>query len=348
MSRQKRREFQGAIHLVTLRGYSAGNVFYDPEIFKKFPGSPRAHAPYVQIFEGLLWDTCEQYDGRVHAYVVEPNSTLIVVQTLGAPLAWIVHDLLARYSRHLFAASLLPAGERPFPRRYKAQIVQPAKLPYVVRYVHHREVPGDTARRAVNHPFSSSLIYCARRPQPEYFVVDTTRKVLKSLGYVGPNAYFEFIAARDSPSIAELLSRRVIGDRSFADDLGARCSGKPRVPSAHEILREVTGTLLHSEPGIACSSTHRGALARALVAWYAMRTGAAQISTVAGWFGVTSSNLRYLIRQHRKKNPQYFSRSRLDLFPMHSVPGVPTDPPNLDQPWASENRPLSTHAHPVL
>jgi REP element-mobilizing transposase RayT len=315
MARPKRCEFQGAIHLVTLSGYSGGKVFYDPQVFTEFPDNPRGHAPDAEHFESLLWDTCDQYDARVHAYVVEPNAVVIAIQTHRAPLSWIVHDLLARYSMYVIHQNRIPEGEKPFPRRYKAQIVQPSKLPYAVRYVQRRERVADSRRRAINHPFSSHLIYCGRRPRPECFVVSAMREALENLGYPGPTAYFEFMARSDSPAIAHMLSLRIIGEGSFAESVRARCQIPPRVPSPDEILREVTGRLLHTEPSVACSSTHRGALARALVAWYAMRTGAAQIAAVGRWFGFTSSDLRYLIHQHRRKNPQYFSKSLRELFP---------------------------------
>ena len=315
MPRPKRCEFQAAIHLVTVSGYSGGHVFYDPQIFTQFPENPRAHAPDADCFDDRVWDACEQYDARVHAYVIEPNTALLVIQTLGGPLGWIVHDLLARYSKYLTEKNRIPGGTKPFPRRYKAQIVQPAKLPYVVRYVQRREIAAGQYRRAVNHPFSSSLIYCGRRSRPECFVVSAMREALAPLGYLGPNAYFEFMAADDSPSIAYMLSRRIIGEQSFADSVRARCRKPARTPSPDEILREVCGAVLHTGPEIASTSTHLGALARALVAWYAMRTGTAQIGAVARWFDVTSADLRYLIRTHRRKNPQYFLRSLPELFP---------------------------------
>lgn len=334
MPRAKRCEFQGAIYLVTVTGYADGHVFYDPQIFKQFPDNPRAHAPDTESFQNLMWDVCEQYEARVHGYVIEPNVAQIVLQTLGAPLGWVVHDLVARYSRHLIEHNRTPQDIRPFPRRYKAQIVQPAKLPYVVRYVQRREIPADRRRRAINHPFTSSLIYCGRRPQPDCFIVSATREALGPLGYLGPTAYFEFMAGADSPSIAHLLSRRVIGERRFVDSLRERSRRPHRAPSPDEILREVTGTVLHTEPDIACTSTHLGALARALVAWYAMRTGTAQIGAVARWFDVTSSDLRYLIRTHRRKSPHYFCVPTPELFPAFNAAAAecstsPMRPPAL-------------------
>lgn len=320
MTRPTRCEFQGAIYLVTLSGYPGGHVFYDPGIFKQHPENPRGHAPGAEHFERLLWDVCEQYDARVHAYVMEPNVALVVIQTHGAPLGWIAHDLLARFSMSLIERGRIPAGQRPFPRRYRAQPVQPAKLPYVVRFVQRREIPADPRRRAINHPFSSNLIYCGRRPKPDRFEVSAMQEALTPLGYLGPKAYFEFMSRGDSPAIAHMLSRRVIGERIFLEFLRERCRQPPSVPSPDELLREVTGALLHADPRIACASTHRGALARALVAWYAMRTGAAQIGTVGGWFGVTGSDLRYLICRHRRQSPRYFSVPTAELFPRLSAP----------------------------
>jgi hypothetical protein len=319
MPRRKRLEFHGAIHMVRVGGRSGANVFYDPQTLRQHPENPRGSAPDVQHFEALLWDTCEQYEAKVHAYAVEQNTALIVVQRYGAPLNWIMHDVLTRYSMYLIERSRIPEGERPFPRRYEAQLIQPGKLPYVVRYLHRRQFGADPRRRAVNHPFSSNLIYCGRKPQPACMITSATRAALATLGYPGPSGYLEFMARSDSPPIAHMLSQSVIGDPAFRELMRKRHPGPTAQPSPDEILQEVAAALLHSEPDVVCSSTHRGALARAIVAWYAMRTGTAQIGTVGRWFGVTSSDLRFLIREHRKKNPQYFSRPLPELFPALSA-----------------------------
>lgn len=327
MPRAKRREFQGAIYLATLREDSGAVVFYDPQLFKRFADNPRAHAPDARQFESLLWETCTQYDARIHAYLIEPCGSSIVIQTLGAPLGWIMHDLLTRYSIYLREQGRIPRGTKLFPRRYRAQIVQPEKLPYVVRYVQRHEAPGDRPRRAINHPFNSHLIYCGRRPQPQCFVTSATQAALKTLGYQGASSYFQFMAARDSPSIAHMLSRSVIGEEAFAKAVRDRCREPRIVPSREDILQQVTSALLHAASGLASSSTHRGALARALVAWYAMRAGTAQIGSVAKWFGVTSSDLRYLIRRHRERQPHYFSKPLPELFaqpPARDGASVPT------------------------
>src|SRR6185312_1309331 len=114
MPRPKRCEFLGAIYLATVSGCPGGHVFYTPQIFTQFPENPRAHAPDAVVFENLLWEACEQYDARVHAYTMEPNIALIVIQTLGAPLGWIVHDLLARCSNYLIEPKRMPRGTKYF------------------------------------------------------------------------------------------------------------------------------------------------------------------------------------------------------------------------------------------
>jgi hypothetical protein len=254
---------------------------------------------------------------------------LIVIQTPSAPLGWIAHDLLTQYSRYLSEQHQGPRSERPFPDRYQAQIVQPTKLPYAVRYVQRRDVGSDPRRRAVNYPFSSIQMYCGRKPKPGCFQIAPTMDALGSLGYRGLDSYFAFMRHKDSPVISQLLSQRIIGDPSFIVSVRERCRAPQRtspasLPSPDEILQEVTSAVLHTAPSIAHSSTHLGALARALVAWYAMRTGAARISSVALWFGVTSSNLRYLIRRHRRINPQYFSKPLPDLFPAFTAATNPS------------------------
>jgi hypothetical protein len=325
MPRSRRREFSGAIHLITLNGCDGGHVFYDPGTLIQSPHNPRIHAQAAQYFERLLWETTEQYGAVVHAYFLEPNAALMVVQTHGAPLGWIMHDLLARYSRYLIAQCRLKNGGRRFPKRYKAQLVQSAKLPYAVRYVERRKNAIHPRRRAINHPFSSSLIHCGRRPKPENFVVADMRQKLRALGYSGANAYLEFICANDTPIIAQMLSRPVIGGNAFRKAVRELyCNAETPhfghvlaegAPSPDEILRQVTETLLHVDSNIAYGSTHRGALARSLVAWYAMRTGVARIGTVAQWFGITSPALRSLIRRHRLTHPHIFSIPTAELFP---------------------------------
>ena len=315
MTRPKRCDFQGAIHLLTISGYPDGHVFYEPRIFELFPENPRAHAPNIELFESLLWQSCEQYDGSVHAYAMEPNAAKLVIQTSGAPLSWLTHDLLSRYSTQLVSQHQIPESQKPFPRRYKAQIVQPSKLAYAVRYVQRKEVASNPRRRAINHPFNSHQIYCGRRPRPKCFVVSVTRESLQTLGYFGAKAYFDFMQTDDSPAITHMLNQRLIGESHFLEAVRRRSSQPSKTPSPDQLLQTVTETILHAAPNVACAPTHRGALARALVAWYAMRTGAAQIGTVGTWFGVTSSDLRYLIRQHQRKSPQYFHRPLADLFP---------------------------------
>lgn len=350
MARLPRFEFRGITHLVTVSGYQGGHVLYEPHIFRRFPENPRGHALAAEYFEGLLWESCEQYDASVHAYVLEPNTAQIVIQTHGAPLSWIIHDLLARFSMYLAAQHRTPKGKRSFPRRYRAQIVQPAKLPYAVRYVQQRATVTQMCRRPFNHPFSSNLIYCGRKPKPASFVTSAMQKALAPLGYLGPNAYYEFMAASDSPSIAHMLSRPIIGEPGFVKFVRARCRESrrmpcERVPSPDEILRRISDTLLHTDFRVASSSTHLGALARALVAWYAMRTGAARIGAVGRWFGVTGSDLRYLIRRHRRKHPQYFSVATSDLFPdLDTTPPIrPTLPVPLKNPESASRAPNATH-----
>jgi transposase-like protein len=53
---------------------------------------------------------------------------------------------------------------------------------------------------------------------------------------------------------------------------------------------------------------HQAVLARALVAWHALRTGSASVREVATWFGITAATLGRGIRHYRRASPALFEK----------------------------------------
>ncbi len=308
MSRAKRMEFPGAINLVQISGSAGGQVFFDRAALKGFPRNVRLRARHEQHFESLLWESCEQYRAVVHGYEVEPNDAMLVIETLGAPLSWIMHDLLGRYASYAIAEGRVLKGHQPFPYRYRVQIVEPRKLPYVVRQIHQRPLKAGLCIHRANYPFGSDAIYWGRRERPPCFVIEPTLEALARIGYVGLRGYIEFICQHGTPAIEELLLRKVIGEESFAIEVVELCKMSWPTWSKEELIGAVCAAL-EFPLNVIYSSTHMGAIARAVVAWCAMRTGTAKLSQVARWFGLTGSDLRYLIRQHQNTKAQFFQRA---------------------------------------
>jgi hypothetical protein len=61
-------------------------------------------------------------------------------------------------------------------------------------------------------------------------------------------------------------------------------------------------------------TSHTAVLGRALVAWYAVRLGAASLREVAGWFEVSGATLGKAIRHYRRLSPA--------LFMQRTLPGI--------------------------
>jgi hypothetical protein len=62
------------------------------------------------------------------------------------------------------------------------------------------------------------------------------------------------------------------------------------------------------------AETSIGALKRALVARYAVRSGAATLAEVARWFSVSPAAVRDGIDRYRRLLPHLFNRSLEELF----------------------------------
>jgi hypothetical protein len=122
MPRHERLDFRGAIQCVRVRGPAGSALFYDAIDLKRFREAPRRHAPHLQKFELMIAATCEEYGVTLHAYCLEPNSGILVLQTAGAPLAAYMHQLCRQYSRYLRAKGSV--GDRGvFGSRYEAKLI---------------------------------------------------------------------------------------------------------------------------------------------------------------------------------------------------------------------------------
>jgi hypothetical protein len=123
----------------------------------------------------------------------------------------------------------------------------------------------------------------------------------------------------ETPYVANLLSHgspldsRVIGDRVFVQK-ARRLAGHAAAPPTQEQLFAAVASLLNITPADVRSPTHAGVLARSLVAWYSVQSGAATLATVAQWFSVSSATLGQGIRHYRG--------TARALFDLRALPGL--------------------------
>jgi hypothetical protein len=312
MPRHERLDFKDAIHYVRVRGRDGSAIFFDADTLRHFPEGARHYAPHVQRFEFLLADACAVCGAVLHAYCVEPNSGILVLQRSGAPLHALMQRLCGRYSRHLRVIGF--GGERGvFGARYDSKVVAPEYLPHVVRHAHRSPILAGLCRRVVDYPFSSASAYAGELASIPVAMIGL-RNALELKGLSGLRGYREFMNEDETSYVAKLLSygspldSRVVGDKVFVQK-ARHLAARPMVSTTREQLVAGVARLLNKTPADVFSATHVGALGRSLVAWYAVRSGAATLSSVGRWFSVSAATLGQGIRRHRTITPELFDRA---------------------------------------
>jgi len=309
MPRHERLDFTNAIHYARVRGQDGLEIFFDSLGFRRFPLTPRSNAPHVQKFEQLLAAACAECGTLLHGYSVEPNSATLVLRTAGAPLRELMRRLVSRYSRYLRVEGFVP-GKAVFGGRYDSKVIAPDYLAHAVRRAHRGPMASGLGKRRGEYPFSSDRAYSGEISSLPIAMRDV-KLALEQAGHVGSRGYREFMGQEETPSVANLLSHgspldsRIAGDRAFVQDV-RYLAAHPSAPPTREQFIACMARLLNKTSADIVSATHIGTLGRALVACYALRTGAATHSEVGRWFSVTGATLEQAIRHHRSVTPELF------------------------------------------
>jgi hypothetical protein len=311
MPRRQRLDFRDAIQYVHLRGRDGKFIFFDPAILLDRGESPRQQAPGVRRFEALLTTTCEECAATLLGYCIEPNSAWLVLQVTGAPLVACMRRLSGQYSR----GAKSPTGGSLFAARYVSQVIAPEYLPYAVRRAHCRPIETGLCRRRPDYPFSSERAYLGEGTTLP-INCNPVRTELQQKGYFGLHGYREFMEQADSPYIKKLFTfgapqePRIVGSKAFVQQVRYLASRPPSVPTQEQLLQGVA-ELLGKTKAELHSATHAGALGRALVAWYGLRSGAATLKEMGSWFSISGATLGQALRHHRRRNANYFKLAEL-------------------------------------
>jgi hypothetical protein len=326
LSRPHRLDFHGAIHLVHVRGKESFNIYFDAGVLERAAIERWRSVPHLLRFFALLDGCCSECASQLFGYCVEPNEASLVMRTWGSPLEACMQRLCGRYSRYLHSTQMLPNRAAAFAARYESKVVAPEYLPHAVRRVHARPVRAGLARRAIDYPFSSAGPYLGERA-PVHLATEALRRVLELKGLFGPRGYRDFMEKADTPYVAELFEQgspadaRVVGSQVFvaqAKDAAAH----PPAPLSREQLMEGVAQLLGTASQTFYGEGHQAVQGRALVAWFALRSGSGNVREVAGWFGVSAATLGRGIRHHRRVSPAMFEKD---------LPGIESEGGEVDE-----------------
>ena len=323
MPRCERLDFRGASHHVLVRGAVGSQIFFDANQLKVLPRALRQSAPRVLKFEHYLSEAREECGALLHAYCVEPNLALIVLTSAGAPLHAFMQRLCGRFARYLRTAESF-SGRAVYAARYDSKVIAPDYLPHAVRRAHRSPIDSGLCRQRVDYPFSSDRAY-GGETSPVPIDMTEVRESLAQKGHWGTRGYRKFMDQAETPYVANLLSHgspldsRVAGDKVFVQKARDMAAHPPALPSRGELIAGVA-KLLNCAPADVLSATPTGVMGRALVAWYGVRSGAANLAEMGRWFSVTGATLGQTMRPQR--------RSRPDLFNLKELPPTQSSHPS--------------------
>jgi hypothetical protein len=303
MPRPRRLDFRGAIHLVRISGRRDLKIYFDLDELAALAEPVRAVAR-VRAFEKIITVACQECGAALYAYCIESNACALVVVVRGSPLEALMQRVCGQYSRYLHRDGLPAKGVHPYAGRYESKIIAPAYLAHAVRRVH-----GSGKGLAA---FSSAAAYAGGRAAVP-LETEAVREVLAQRGYVGVRGYQTFMARAESEFVMQLFERgspvdsRVVGDQAFVTRAHKAAAHPPALPSREHLIVTVA-SIIERKPEELFESSQVGALGRALVAWYAMRSGAATLTETGKWFSVSAAILGRGIRHFRQVRPELFRR----------------------------------------
>lgn len=276
MARKPRIHFPGALYHVMFRGNAGQPVFSTDEDRSRF---------FLLLQEG----TC-RFGYRVHAFCLMDNHIHLALQVGQLPLAKGMQNLSFRYTRWMNVRQ--GRMGHLFQGRYKAILVDAdAYLLQLVRYLHYNPVRVGMVKTPADYCWSSHRAYLGEELLPWL----TTGLVLAQFQATLEQARLAYLAFM-AEGCAEGFRRefqcgnhagRILGDDRFAEKVLAEVEGEScqgvNVERLQELVLEEFDCTLDALG--TRSQRHSLALARAMMAWLAVQTGAATLTDVGGWFG---------------------------------------------------------------
>lgn len=290
MPRQPRIHVTGGLYHVTLRGNNGSDLFRD--------GSDRMHLN--EFIENVL----REEHARIHAFCWMTNHLHLAIQVSGKPLGRVVHGFAAKYARY-FNAKYARTGHL-FENRYYASLVDvDAYLLELIRYIHRNPVKAGLVANPSSYLWSSHRFYIGKHRLTwlstglvfSLFHDDLNRAKVELERFVSQGACDEhadelFAESCDPVSLQHM-------DADF--DLESADVCLPRT-SFEEIVESICGRSGVDLAQLSGPSRQRDiSRVRAEIACEAIRTGAANLSTIGRRLNRSGNAIAALIRRYAEK-----------------------------------------------
>lgn len=298
MARKPRLHVPGGLYHVILRGNARQDMFFSPQ---------DRHTFYELMAEGVT-----RFGYRVHAFCLMTNHLHLALQAGDQPLSAGMQNLAFRYTRYL-NARLKRVGHL-FEGRFKAYLVDRDRYGLaLVRYIHLNPVRARIVQQPTAYPYSSHRAYLGREDLPWL----TTDWVLGQFGTrigVARSRYARFIHDGKAEGHNEAFyggksDSRIIGEEDFVRTILKPPPTRHRPPPIGKLLTYACHRYrLHEKELLAAGRARLPAEARSLVAWLALNTQAASLTTLAQTFRRDISTLSHALsrlEERSRKSPAF-------------------------------------------
>jgi REP element-mobilizing transposase RayT len=301
MSRPLRINVPGGTYYIVQRGGAGRMIFSCPEDYS--------------TLERLLATALRRNRATAHAYCWTPDAIHLVIRTGETPIGRLMQGLTSRYARAIHKRD--GGSGHFFGARYQASLLDPdAYLLRLTHYVHQLPVILGLASHPDSYAHTSHAAYLGTVDRPWI----NTRAALSAIDVEqDPVKAYEQLMARSPAECDVELFRyggrndlRVIGGPEFLAGLPRHARKYRSKISLDQIIHAVTQALGVERDHVMSSSRRRElALARALIAWFAIERRVATLTEVARRLNRDPSTLSVAISR--------YSVSRQDLFRLNSL-----------------------------
>jgi putative transposase len=285
MARKPRLHVPGGLYHVILRGNARQAIFLSPQ---------DRHYFYELMAEGVA-----RFGYRVHAFCLMTNHLHLALQAGEQSLSAGMQNLAFRYTRYL-NARLKRVGHL-FQGRFKAYLVDRDRYGLaLVRYIHLNPVRARLVKHPSVYAYSSHRAYLGREDLPWLTTEWVLGQFASRINIARPR-YAGFIdqgkaEGHNATFYGGKADSRVVGEEDFVRTI-LKPNPDPdrrRTPQVREIITYVCHLYrLREKHVLATGRARRPAAARALVAWLALKTNAASLTTLACSFGRDISTLSH-------------------------------------------------------
>jgi putative transposase len=297
MPRPPRIDVPAGTYYVVQRGSKYGSVFLQPDDYR--------------LFENLLSTALKRSAALLHAYCWTSDALHLVVQIERDSVSRFVQRLLSDYARQM--NQRLGGRGHFFQDRHGRKLIDPdAYLLKLINYIHYIPMLEGLGSKLDSYPHTSHKAYLGVCDVP-WIHTHTALRLLKR-GNDSGSDYLNLMLEAPTPQIVKLFKRGdpnspgIVGSPGFLSSLPRRVRPYRCKMSLDEIVANVASLRGIRQEVILSKSRVRGCvLARAMIGWYAIERGVANLNQVARYLRRDPSTLSVAITRYRTLRPDLFT-----------------------------------------